>query len=175
MGKITGFLEFTRELPKRRPVAERINDYKEFVERFPEEKLNEQAARCMDCGTPFCHEGCPVGNLIPEFNDAVYRKSYQEAYEILSDENSRKKYDMIYQNNNEHKNVYTYSTNWTPPADYVKYYSYDEIKNWYNKNTDIRGGMWDISEKENKGMWKTTLILFGSLGVVTLFILILSK
>ena len=98
-----------------------------------------------------------------------------EAYEILSDENSRKKYDIIYQNNNDHKNVYTYSTNWTPPADYVKYYSYDEIKNWYNKNTDIRGGMWDIGEKENKGMWKTTLILFGSLGVVTLFILMLSK
>ncbi len=98
-----------------------------------------------------------------------------EAYEILSDENSRKKYDMMYQNDNEQENVYTYSTNWTPPADYVKYYSYDEIKNWYNKNTDIKGGMWDISEKENKGMWKTTLILFGSLGVVTLFILMLSK
>ncbi|HEY5391760.1 MAG TPA: glutamate synthase subunit beta [Hanamia sp.] len=88
MGKITGFLEFTRELPPRRPVAERINDFKEFVERFPEEKLNEQAARCMDCGTPFCHEGCPVGNLIPEFNDAVYRKNYQEAYEILSSTNN---------------------------------------------------------------------------------------
>ncbi|HXT84603.1 MAG TPA: DnaJ domain-containing protein [Verrucomicrobiae bacterium] len=98
-----------------------------------------------------------------------------EAYEILSDENSRKKYDMTYQNDNEQENIYTYSTNWTPPADYVKYYSYDEIKNWYNKNTDIRGGMWDIGEKENKGMWKTTLILFGSLGVVTLFILMLSK
>ncbi|MEO8854465.1 MAG: glutamate synthase subunit beta, partial [Ginsengibacter sp.] len=88
MGKITGFLEFTRELPARRPVAERINDYNEFAERFPEEKLNEQAARCMDCGTPFCHEGCPVGNLIPEFNDAVYRKDYQEAYEILSSTNN---------------------------------------------------------------------------------------
>ena len=88
MGKITGFLEFTRELPLRRPVAERINDFKEFVERFPEEKLNEQSARCMDCGTPFCHEGCPVGNLIPEFNDAVYRKNYQEAYEILSSTNN---------------------------------------------------------------------------------------
>ncbi len=98
-----------------------------------------------------------------------------EAYEILSDENSRKKYDMAYQNDNEQENINTYSTNWTPPADYVKYYSYDEIKNWYNKNTDIRGGMWDIGEKENKGMWKTTLILFGSLGVVTLFILMLSK
>jgi glutamate synthase (NADPH/NADH) small chain len=88
MGKITGFLEFTRELPKRRPVAERVNDFKEFVERFPEEKLNEQSARCMDCGTPFCHDGCPVGNLIPEFNDAVYRKNYKEAYEILSSTNN---------------------------------------------------------------------------------------
>lgn len=88
MGKITGFLEFTRELPPRRPVAERVNDFKEFVERFPEEKLNEQSARCMDCGTPFCHDGCPVGNLIPEFNDAVYRKNYKEAYEILSSTNN---------------------------------------------------------------------------------------
>jgi len=88
MGKITGFLEFTRELPPRRPVAERVNDFKEFVEMYSEEKLNEQSARCMDCGTPFCHEGCPVGNLIPEFNDAIYRKSYQEAYEILSSTNN---------------------------------------------------------------------------------------
>ncbi|HUZ59936.1 MAG TPA: glutamate synthase subunit beta [Hanamia sp.] len=88
MAKITGFLEFTRELPKKRPVSERVNDYKEFIERYSEQKLNEQAARCMDCGTPFCHEGCPVGNLIPEFNDAIYRKSYKEAYEILSSTNN---------------------------------------------------------------------------------------
>ena len=88
MGKITGFLEFTRELPHKRPVQERINDYKEFVQRYTDQKLNEQSARCMDCGTPFCHEGCPVGNLIPEFNDAVYRKSWQEAYEILSSTNN---------------------------------------------------------------------------------------
>ena len=88
MGKITGFLEFTRELPHKRPVQERINDYKGFVQRYTDQKLNEQSARCMDCGTPFCHEGCPVGNLIPEFNDAVYRKSWQEAYEILSSTNN---------------------------------------------------------------------------------------
>ncbi|MEO8960393.1 MAG: glutamate synthase subunit beta [Ginsengibacter sp.] len=88
MAKITGFLEFTRELPKKRPAPERVNDYKEFIERYSERKLNEQAARCMDCGTPFCHEGCPVGNLIPEFNDAIYRKSYKEAYEILSSTNN---------------------------------------------------------------------------------------
>jgi len=88
MGKITGFLEYTRELPKKRPPQERVNDYNEFVERYTEEKLNQQSARCMDCGTPFCHEGCPVGNLIPEFNDAVYRKSWKEAYEILSSTNN---------------------------------------------------------------------------------------
>ncbi|MEO8821398.1 MAG: glutamate synthase subunit beta [Ginsengibacter sp.] len=88
MGKITGFLEFTRELPKKRPPQERINDYKEFIERYSEEKLNQQSARCMDCGTPFCHDGCPVGNLIPEFNDAVYRQSWDEAYEILSSTNN---------------------------------------------------------------------------------------
>ena len=88
MGKITGFLEFTRELPKKRPPQERVNDYEEFIERYSEEKLNQQSARCMDCGTPFCHDGCPVGNLIPEFNDAVYRKSWEEAYEILSSTNN---------------------------------------------------------------------------------------
>jgi glutamate synthase (NADPH/NADH) small chain len=84
MGKPTGFLEFTRELPGKRPPQERIHDFNEFVERFPEPKLNQQAARCMDCGVPFCHNGCPLGNIIPEFNDAVYRKAWEEAYEILS-------------------------------------------------------------------------------------------
>lgn len=84
MGKPTGFLEFTRELPVKRPVEERLKDYREFVELFPAEKLNHQAARCMDCGVPFCHHGCPLGNIIPEFNDAVYRQSWEEAYEILS-------------------------------------------------------------------------------------------
>lgn len=88
MGKITGFLEFTRELPSKRSVQDRLNDYNEFVERYTEQKLNEQSARCMDCGIPFCHEGCPVGNLIPEFNDAVYRKSYREAYDILTSTNN---------------------------------------------------------------------------------------
>jgi glutamate synthase (NADPH/NADH) small chain len=88
MGKITGFLEFTRELPHKRHPEERVNDYKEFIAMYSEQKLNQQAARCMDCGTPFCHDGCPVGNLIPEFNDAVYRQSWQEAYEILSSTNN---------------------------------------------------------------------------------------
>ena len=84
MGKVTGFLEFDRELPQKRSVAERIHDYKEFVQRYSSDKLNQQAARCMDCGIPFCHNGCPLGNLIPEFNDAVYREDWKEAYEVLS-------------------------------------------------------------------------------------------
>jgi glutamate synthase (NADPH/NADH) small chain len=88
MGKPTGFLEFTRELPTKRPVDERRNDYGEFVNRFTDEKLNQQSARCMDCGVPFCHSGCPLGNVIPEFNDAVYRKSWKEAYDILDSTNN---------------------------------------------------------------------------------------
>lgn len=88
MGKPTGFIEFTRELPGRRPVSERINDYKEFVERLSDQKLNQQSARCMNCGVPFCHNGCPLGNVIPEFNDAVYNKSWEEAYDILRSTNN---------------------------------------------------------------------------------------
>lgn len=88
MGKPTGFLEFTRELPEKRSVGERIKDYNEFIELYSEQKLNQQAARCMDCGVPFCHSGCPLGNIIPEFNDAVYRKSWSEAYDILASTNN---------------------------------------------------------------------------------------
>ncbi len=88
MGKDTGFLEFTRELPQKRSALERVKDYDEFIERYTDEKLNQQASRCMDCGIPFCHNGCPLGNIIPEFNDAVYRKSWKEAYEILASTNN---------------------------------------------------------------------------------------
>lgn len=88
MGNITGFLQHTRELPHKRPVAERINDYNEFIERYSDEKLNQQAGRCMDCGIPFCHHGCPLGNIIPEFNDAVYRRNWKEAYDILNSTNN---------------------------------------------------------------------------------------
>lgn len=88
MGKPTGFLEFTRELPSKRSVEERVGDYNEFVHRYSDEKLNQQSGRCMDCGVPFCHNGCPLGNVIPEFNDAVYRKEWKEAYEILSSTNN---------------------------------------------------------------------------------------
>lgn len=88
MGKPTGFLEFGRELPARRAPEERIKDYNEFVDMYTEQQLNQQAARCMDCGVPFCHNGCPLGNVIPEFNDAVYRKQWGEAYEILTATNN---------------------------------------------------------------------------------------
>ncbi len=88
MGKPTGFLEFTRELPGKKSVQERIQNYNEFIERYSDEKLNQQAARCMNCGIPFCHSGCPLGNVIPEFNDAVYQKNWQEAYDILTSTNN---------------------------------------------------------------------------------------
>lgn len=99
-----------------------------------------------------------------------------EAYEVLSDDNSRKKYDMMFENITQtQKQVYRYPSGWTPSADYKKYYSYNEIKNWYIPKSNIGGGMWDIGERQNKGMWKTTLLLFGSLAIVTFFIIVLSK
>ncbi|MBC7850491.1 MAG: glutamate synthase subunit beta [Chitinophagaceae bacterium] len=88
MGKPTGFLEFTREMPQKKSVNERIQHYNEFIERLPDEKLNQQSARCMNCGVPFCHSGCPLGNVIPEFNDAVYKKDWKEAYDILNSTNN---------------------------------------------------------------------------------------
>ena len=88
MGKPTGFKEFTRQLPTKRPVAERLNDYNEFVYRYSDTQLNEQSSRCMDCGVPFCHNGCPLGNVIPEFNNAVYNKEWKEAYDILASTNN---------------------------------------------------------------------------------------
>jgi glutamate synthase (NADPH/NADH) small chain len=88
MGKPTGFQEFNRELPTKVPAAERVKNYKEFVNLYTDEKLNQQSARCMNCGIPFCHSGCPLGNIIPEFNDAVYRKNWEEAYHILSSTNN---------------------------------------------------------------------------------------
>ncbi len=83
MGDPKGFLKYNRELPTTRPVEERVQDYKEIYEDFPLEKTTAQAARCMDCGVPFCHSGCPLGNVIPEFNDAVYREEWEEATGIL--------------------------------------------------------------------------------------------
>jgi glutamate synthase (NADPH/NADH) small chain len=83
VGKVTGFKEFTREMPVRRPVEERVNDYFEVYYLFPEDKVRTQAARCMDCGIPFCHTGCPVNNIIPDWNDLVYRDQWKEAIRVL--------------------------------------------------------------------------------------------
>jgi glutamate synthase (NADPH/NADH) small chain len=83
VGKTTGFLEYTRELPTRRPPAERIRDWFEIYQPFPEESLQSQAARCMDCGVPFCHTGCPLTNIIPDWNDLVYRGKWREAVRQL--------------------------------------------------------------------------------------------
>ncbi len=83
MGKPTGFKEYSREMPHKIAVAERLTFYREFVEPFPEEKARQQGARCMNCGVPFCHTGCPLGNIIPDFNDYVYRGQWQRASETL--------------------------------------------------------------------------------------------
>ncbi|HXM47976.1 MAG TPA: glutamate synthase subunit beta [Pyrinomonadaceae bacterium] len=92
MGKTTGFMEFTRTLPASRPPVERVFDWQEFHEHMPESHLREQGARCMDCGVPFCHtgriingaaSGCPINNLIPEWNDLVYRGHWREALDRL--------------------------------------------------------------------------------------------
>jgi glutamate synthase (NADPH) small chain len=83
MGKITGFLEYQREVPQRRPVTERVNDWFEIYQDFPLEKVRMQGARCMDCGVPFCHSGCPLGNLIPDWNDLVYRDRWKDAIDAL--------------------------------------------------------------------------------------------
>ena len=88
MGDVKGFMKHNRELPSKRSVEERINDYKEIYVEYPEEKTNEQAARCMDCGIPFCHSGCPLGNIIPDFNDAVYKENWEKAFNILSETNN---------------------------------------------------------------------------------------
>lgn len=88
MGKPTGFLEFNRELPTYKDAKERIHEYKEIYLEFADEKTQTQAARCMNCGVPFCHNGCPLGNIIPEFNDAVYHKDWQLATEILLSTNN---------------------------------------------------------------------------------------
>lgn len=88
MGKITGFLEYRRELPPRRPVRERLRDWRELEGKHPEDRLRVQAARCMDCGIPFCHKGCPLGNVIPDWNDLVYRGRWKEAIERLHSTNN---------------------------------------------------------------------------------------
>jgi glutamate synthase (NADPH/NADH) small chain len=83
MGKPTGFKEYERETPGERPAGERVGDYREFLIQLPVARLREQGARCMDCGLPFCHTGCPLGNIIPDFNDLVYRDDWAGAIRVL--------------------------------------------------------------------------------------------
>ena len=88
MGKITGFMEFERIEEGYKPVAERLKHYKEFVIALDDKQANTQAARCMDCGTPFCNSGCPVNNIIPDFNDLVYRGDWKQAIDTLHSTNN---------------------------------------------------------------------------------------
>jgi glutamate synthase (NADPH) small chain len=88
MGKITGFMEYPRQEEAYRPVAERVKEYREFVVTLDDSKAKIQAARCMDCGTPFCNNGCPVNNIIPDFNDLVYQGDWKNAATVLHSTNN---------------------------------------------------------------------------------------
>jgi glutamate synthase (NADPH/NADH) small chain len=88
MGKPTGFIEFARAKQPSRPVTERVGDYRHVYYAYPAEELTRQASRCMDCGIPFCHQGCPLGNLIPDWNDLVYRDNWRSAIERLHQTNN---------------------------------------------------------------------------------------
>jgi glutamate synthase (NADPH) small chain len=88
VGKVTGFKEYAREMPVRRAVEERVYDYFEVYQPFPDEKVRTQGARCMDCGIPFCHTGCPVNNIIPDWNDLVYRDRWKDAIRVLHSTNN---------------------------------------------------------------------------------------
>jgi len=83
-----GFLKYNRATPSTRKVEERVKDYKEIYKPVDETFIKDQSSRCMDCGVPFCHSGCPLGNLIPDFNDAVYKEEWEKAYHILSETNN---------------------------------------------------------------------------------------
>lgn len=88
MGKVTGFMEFERLEEGYRPVDERLKHYKEFVVALDDQQAKIQGARCMDCGTPFCNNGCPVNNIIPDFNDLVYRQDWKNAFAVLDSTNN---------------------------------------------------------------------------------------
>jgi glutamate synthase (NADPH/NADH) small chain len=88
MGQVDGFMKFDREMPKSRDVNDRIKDYKEVYNPLDKEKVKQQAARCMDCGVPFCHDGCPLGNNIPDFNEAVFSGKWEDAIRILTSTNN---------------------------------------------------------------------------------------
>ena len=88
MGKLKGFMEFERSEETQFPVRKRVKNYKEFTIKPTDESLKKQSGRCMDCGVPFCHSGCPLGNLIPDFNDAVYNNEWEKAIHILHSTNN---------------------------------------------------------------------------------------
>ncbi len=88
MGKVTGFLDYPRQVPERRPIDARVNDWLEVYQPFPEESVRTQGARCMDCGVPFCHTGCPLTNIIPDWNDLVWRERWKDAIRVLHSTNN---------------------------------------------------------------------------------------
>jgi glutamate synthase (NADPH) small chain len=88
MGKVTGFMEFAREVPQRRIIDERTRDWREIYLEFPAQNVQTQTARCMDCGIPFCHSGCPVNNVIPHWNDLVFKNRWKEAIALLHSTNN---------------------------------------------------------------------------------------
>ncbi|HJV60376.1 MAG TPA: glutamate synthase, partial [Albitalea sp.] len=88
MGKVTGFMEYERQEEHYAPVQARVKNYKEFVVGLKEEEAKIQGARCMDCGIPFCNNGCPVNNIIPDFNDLVYRGDWKNAFAVLDSTNN---------------------------------------------------------------------------------------
>ena len=88
MGKVTGFMEFQREVASRRPVEERVNDWFEIYQPFSYDKVRTQGARCMDCGVPFCHTGCPLNNIIPDWNDLAFRDRWKDAIRTLHSTNN---------------------------------------------------------------------------------------
>src|SRR5512139_3772304 len=88
MGKVTGFLEYQRLQEAAEPASERIKHYREFVIHLTDQEASVQGARCMDCGIPFCMNGCPVNNVIPDFNDLVYRQDWKSALETLHSTNN---------------------------------------------------------------------------------------
>ena len=83
MGDVRGFMKFQRNYVAKEPVKERLKHYNEFLKVLPDDELRQQGARCMDCGIPFCHTGCPLGNIIPDWNDLVYRDHWREALDRL--------------------------------------------------------------------------------------------
>jgi len=88
MGKVTGFMEYGREVATRRPVSERVNDWFEIYQPFSYDKVRTQGARCMDCGVPFCHTGCPLNNIIPDWNDLAYKDRWKDAIRVLHSTNN---------------------------------------------------------------------------------------